>query len=277
MKPREGEYTLRKEDILSLIDSEGESIALVLFSGVQYYTGQLFPIEEVTRAAHDKGCLVGWDLAHAVGNVPLSLHDWDVDFAMWCSYKYLNGGPGAIGGLFVHSKWDDKDLKRQAGWWGHTLSTRFEMPPQFTPIKGAQGWQQSNPSMLSLATLQGSLEIFEEAGGIQTLRAKSIDLTGYLDSLLRQSLYHIPVNTKEGGTGFKIITCGPPDRGCQLSLLIMGGTETMERIFDGLKNRGVIGDERRPDVIRLAPKPLYNTFEDCYWAAKALDEAFQFL
>jgi len=151
------------------------------------------------------------------------------------------------------------------------------MPPQFTPIKGAQGWQQSNPSMLGLATLQGSLEVFEEAGGIQALRAKSLQLTGFLDELLHESPYYIPSGSTEDKVGFKIITCEPPNRGCQLSLLIGGGAGTMELIFEGLKDRGVIGDERRPDVIRLAPQPLYNTFEDCFWAAKALDEAFKSL
>jgi len=151
------------------------------------------------------------------------------------------------------------------------------MPAQFAPIKGAQGWQQSNPSMLSLATLQGSLEVFEEAGGIQALRAKSLQLTGYLEELLHQSPYYISLGSNEDKVGFKIITCEAPNRGCQLSLLITGGAGRMERIFDGLKERGVIGDERRPDVIRLAPKPLYNTFEDCFWAAKALDEAFESL
>jgi len=277
MTPRSGEHTLRAEDILSLIESEGDKIALVIFSGVQYYTGQLFPMQQITRAARNKGCVVGWDLAHAVGNVPLSLHDWEVDFAVWCSYKYLNAGPGAIGGLFVHNKWDEKELKRQAGWWGHDISTRFDMPPQFAPIKGAQGWQQSNPNVFSLAALQGSLEIFDEAGGIEALRSKSLQLTGFLEELLHQSPYYIPLGSSDGKLGFKIITCEAPNRGCQLSLLITGGADTMERIFGGLIDRGVIGDERRPDVIRLAPKPLYNTFEDCYWAAKALDEAFKSL
>jgi len=267
MKPREGEYTLREEDILARIEADGSSIAIVLFSGVQYYTGQLFDMERITKAGQSKGCLVGWDLAHAVGNVPLSLHDWNIDFAVWCSYKYLNGGPGAIGGLFVHNKWDDKDLKRQAGWWGHTLSTRFQMPPQFTPIVGAQGWQQSNPSMLAVASLQGSLDVFDEAG-IEQLRAKSVKMTNYFEEILRRSPYCL--KTKGAGVGFRIIT--GESRGCQLSLLITGGK--MEEVFHGLRKRGVIGDERQPEVIRLAPIPLYNTFEDCYRAAQALDEAF---
>ncbi|KZT31819.1 kynureninase [Sistotremastrum suecicum HHB10207 ss-3] len=275
LHPRPGEYHLREEDILKTISEQGSSIALVLFSGIQYYTGQFFPIKSVTEAAIAQGCIVGWDLAHAVGNVPLQLHDWNVDFAVWCSYKYLNSGPGGMGGLFVHEKWDAKESPRSAGWWGHTLDSRFAMPPTFSPILGAQGFQQSNPSVLAGASLLGSLEVFKEAGGMKPLREKSLKMTHFLESLLRKSSYFKPSSSssKEGEKGFAIITpSDPSSRGCQLSLLILGGI--MQPVFDGLKARGVIGDERKPDVIRLAPIPLYNTFEDCWKAARALEDTF---
>ncbi|KAF8654132.1 hypothetical protein AX16_003663 [Volvariella volvacea WC 439] len=284
LSPREGEYTLREEDILSVIENEGDSIAIVLFSGIQYYTGQLFPMELITRKAKEKGCICGWDLAHAIGNVPLLLHDWDVDFAVWCTYKYLNSGPGGIAGLFIHEKWHAVERPKFAGWWGHELSTRFEMLPKFSPIKGAQGFQQSNPSVLALASLLGSLQVFKEAGFMGPLRERSLKLTQALETLLVQSEYFVPLGEvsrryeveRSQQPGFTIITpSDPTQRGCQLSLLFLPlGSGLMKKIFDLLVQYGVIGDEREPDVIRLAPIPLYNSIKDCESAARYLDLAF---
>ncbi|KAG6911458.1 hypothetical protein DXG01_014532 [Tephrocybe rancida] len=287
VSPREGEYTLREEDILEIIAKEGASIALVLFSGVQYYTGQWFPMESITRKAKEQGCICGWDLAHGAGNVPVSLHDWDVDFAVWCTYKYLNSSPGGIAGLFVHEKWNNVELPKFAGWWGHELTTRFEMPPKFSPIQGAQGFQQSNPCILALASLLGSLQLFKEAGMMGPIRERSLLLTGTLERLLTKSKYFVPLGEVgqlyqqpgSGEPGFTIIT--PSDasqRGAQLSLLVLPtGSGLMQKIFTGLSDRGVIGDEREPDVIRLAPAPMYNTIGDCERAAGYLDEVFETL
>ncbi|XP_006458205.1 hypothetical protein AGABI2DRAFT_190561 [Agaricus bisporus var. bisporus H97] len=283
LHPREGEHILREEDILKVLEEQGASIALVIFSGVQYYTGQLFPMEPVTRMAKEKGCICGWDLAHAVGNVPLRLHDWNVDFAVWCTYKYLNSGPGGIAGLFMHERWNNIERPKFAGWWGHELATRFEMPPVFSPITGAQGFQQSNPSTLALASLLGSLEALQEAGMMNPVRERSIQLTGAFEELLKQSKYFVPTSevqkrhTQSHSTnpGFTIITPeNPSSRGAQLSLLFLPvGSGVMQKVFDKLVLYGVIGDERQPDVIRLAPHSLYNTLEDCQNAAKYLDEA----
>ncbi|KAI0798075.1 kynureninase [Abortiporus biennis] len=286
ISPRKGEFNLRPEDILSAIAEHGSTVALVLFSGVQYYTGQFFPMELITKAAHDQGCICGWDLAHAAGNVPLSLHDWNVDFAVWCTYKYLNSGPGGIAGLFVHEKWENKRI-RNAGWWGHDPSTRFSMPDRFSAIPGAQGYQMSNPSVLATVSLLGSLQVFHDAGGMKPLRARSIRLTGYLESLLQSSRWFIPPNdasTVADGqdinkkkVGFTIIT--PQDiesRGSQLSLLFlpMDG-KVMPEVMSGLAAKGVIGDSRKPDVIRLAPCALYNTFEEVERAVKVLDDVLE--
>ncbi|KIY50945.1 kynureninase [Fistulina hepatica ATCC 64428] len=279
MAPRPGEFTLREEDILETIEKEGDSIALVIFSGVQYYTGQWFPMQRITHAAKAKGCICGWDLAHAVGNVPLSLHDWDVDFAVWCTYKYLNSGPGGIAGLFVHEKWDQKKQPRAAGWWGHTLNTRFEMPPAFTRIRGAQGYQQSNPGILDCASLLGALETLKSAGMIQKWRARSLELTSRFETYLMQSSYYVPVEKSGEATshGFTIITPHDPEcRGAQLSLLFLPtGSDLMRRISDALGSFGVIGDERYPDVIRLAPNPLFNTVKECNDAVMYLNKAFE--
>ncbi|KAJ7582890.1 kynureninase [Mycena floridula] len=270
ISPRAGEHTLREEDIIAALDREGSSIALVLFSGVQYYTGQWFGMENITRKAKEQGCICGWDLAHAIGNVPMFLHDWDVDFAVWCTYKYLNAGPGSIGGLFVHEKWNEGP--KFAGWWGHDPKTRFKMPPRFSPIDGAQGFQQSNPSILAAASLLGSLQIFKEIG-MPAIRERSLILTKHLEDLLRQSPYYEPT----GIPGFTIITPKDPDaRGAQLSLLFLPvGSGTMQKIFDLLVSYGVIGDERHPDVIRLAPIGLYNTVKDCEEAVLYLSKAFE--
>ncbi|KAK7014930.1 kynureninase [Favolaschia claudopus] len=278
MSPRSGEYTLREEDILTMIEREGSSIALVIFAGVQYYTGQWFPMQSITRAAQAQGCICGWDLAHAVGNVPLSLHDWGIDFAVWCTYKYMNAGPGSIAGLFVHEKWKETELPKFAGWWGHDPATRFAMPPKFSPIEGAQGFQQSNPGILVAASLLGSLQVFKEVGMMQPLRERSLQLTGALESLLKKSQYFVPVeeaSTRQSTKpAFTIITPDDPSgRGAQLSLLFLP-SGVMNKVHDALNKRGVIGDERRPDVIRLAPAPLFNTLKDCEQGAMILESVF---
>eukprot|EP01088_Endostelium_zonatum_P016709 TRINITY_DN4628_c1_g1_i1.p1 TRINITY_DN4628_c1_g1~~TRINITY_DN4628_c1_g1_i1.p1 ORF type:complete len:487 (-),score=80.80 TRINITY_DN4628_c1_g1_i1:42-1502(-) len=248
--PRKGEEILRTEDILETIEKHGSEIALILFSGIQYYTGQFFDIQKITEAGHKKGCLVGWDLAHAVGNVALQLHDWNVDWAVWCNYKYMNGGPGTIGGCFVHERHaKDTKLNRFAGWWGHNKERRFNSDP-FDPIPGAFGFRLSNPPVLQCAALQASLRIFDKAG-INQLRKKSEILTGYLEMLITQEL----------GNRVEVLT--PKDwnrRGCQLSLRFKG--VDIEQVFDKLRSRGVICDVRKPDVMRASPAPLYNSFED---------------
>lgn len=270
VSPGEGKLLLHMDDIESILRLHGESTALVLFSGVQYYTGQLFDIEKITKIAHSFGCVVGFDLAHAVGNVPLLLHDWGVDFACWCSYKYLNAGPGAIAGCFVHerhmtarediisdleTKGDDGRAigKGLAGWWGHRLEDRFQMGTEFHPCEGAYRYRLSNPPVLMVACLRASLDLFDEAG-MDRLRAKSIQLTAYLEWLIVNIL---PENT------VRIFTpSDPSQRGCQLSLsFINGGVEV---IHEALENQGVICDVRKPDVMRVAPTPLYNSFNDVY-------------
>lgn len=250
VSPRQGEDMLRTEDIEQLLEEEGHAIALVLLGGVNYYTGQAFDIERITTAAHKNNCLAGFDLAHAAGNIELHLHDWQVDFAVWCSYKYLNSGPGGISGCFVHEKYaDDTSLPRFAGWWGHDKKTRFLMGSDFYPISGAEGWQLSNPPILPLASLRASLDIFEEAG-MQQLVQKSKLLTGYLEFLLLELK----------NERIQIIT--PKDeRGAQLSIRIKNSNKAL---FNQLIQTGVICDWREPDVIRLAPVPLYNSFVDVY-------------
>jgi len=254
--PRPGETATRTEDIEKLIDAEGETIALVMLGGVNYYSGQAFDFSRITRAGHAKGCVVAFDLAHAIGNVPLKLHDWNVDFAVWCSYKYLNGGPGAIAGCFVHERHArDPQLPRFAGWWGHDKENRFLMKPEFRVIPGAEGWQLSNPSILSAAALRASLDIFDEAT-IERLRAKSELLTGYLEFLLNQN----------PSKKFSIIT--PRDaahRGAQLSLRV---SENGRSICDVLAKDGIICDWREPDILRVAAIPLYNTFLDVHTFAE---------
>ncbi|MDX2247453.1 MAG: kynureninase [Bacteroidia bacterium] len=252
LRPRLGEYCLRTEDIEAAIGQAGDSLSLVLIGGVNYYTGQAFDMEKITAAGHKAGAFVGFDLAHAAGNIELKLHDWEVDFACWCSYKYLNSGPGGVGGCFVHQRHiTDPDLPRFAGWWGHDKNTRFKMGPEFHPIPTAEGWQLSNAPILAMASLRASLAIFEEAG-LPALRQKSLLLTGYMEFLLQ--------NAAE--KGIKIITPSTPgERGCQLSLLT---GENGRHIFDRLTHEGVICDWREPNVIRVAPVPLYNTFEEVW-------------
>ncbi|MEP6787663.1 MAG: kynureninase [Acidobacteriota bacterium] len=258
LTPRDSESTLRTEDIVEAIESEGNSIALVLLGGVNYYTGQAFDMRAITEAGHKVGAVVGFDLAHAAGNIELKIHEWDVDFAAWCSYKYLNGGPGAVGGAFIHERHAEAfDLPRFAGWWGHDKETRFLMGPEFQPIAGAEGWQISNPPILQMAALRASLEIFEEAG-MAALVEKSRKLTGYLESLVNNI----------GDKRISIVT--PSDqkqRGCQLSIRVAD-----KSLHERIVARAVFADWREPDVIRVAPAPLYNSFNDVNRFAEILKE-----
>lgn len=254
--PREGETFLHTDDIISTIEQQGDSVALVLFSGVQYQTGQRFDMQKITEAAHKVGAIAGFDLAHAVGNVELSLHDWDVDFAAWCSYKYLNSGPGGVGGVFVHEKHGKSpELPRFGGWWGYDEETRFQMKKGFIPSEGAEGWQLSNAQVFQMAVLKSSLDIFEEAG-LKELFQKRDELTGYLEFLMDEmvQLYpHIPMT---------ILT--PTDkqqRGAQLSLAF---SERGRELHKKLQEAGVIADWREPNIIRVAPAPLYNSFADVF-------------
>lgn len=252
LQPRENETCLRTEDILKTIEENSDSLALVLLGGVNYYTGQKFDFEKITQAGQNAGAIVGFDLAHAAGNVELKLHDWNADFAAWCSYKYLNSGPGGIAGIFVHERHhENENLPRFAGWWGHEKETRFLMDDRFIPIKSAESWQLSNPPIFQLAALKASLDIFEEAG-MKNLLEKSKKLTNYLEFLLDQ------IETDQ----IEIIT--PKDetmRGCQLSIRVKNADKNL---FKAISEKGVIADWREPDVIRVAPVPLYNSFTDCW-------------
>jgi kynureninase len=250
LQPRDGESTLRTEDILGVIDRQGNEIALLLLGGVNYYTGQLYDLEAIVPAARARGIMVGLDLAHAAGNVPLRLHDWGADFAVWCTYKYLNSGPGNTAGCFVHDRHAGlRDIPRFEGWWGHDPATRFLMRPEFVPARGADAWQLSNQSILPLAALRASMDIFDEAG-MEALRAKSLRLTAYLEYLLR----------RDATARVEIITpADPAQRGAQLSLRV---ARNGKALFRHLSDQGVVCDWREPDVIRVAPAPLYNTFLD---------------
>ncbi len=253
-----GEIT--SEQIEYFLEHRGAEIALLLWPGTQYLTGQVFDLPRIAAAARKAGCAVGFDLAHSIGNVPLSLHETDADFAVWCSYKYLNAGPGAIGGCFVHERHAHTTLPRLAGWWGHDPTTRFAMGPQFHAAPGADGWQISNPSILSAAPLLASLELFGEAG-LAHLRAKSVALTGYLAFLLDP--LPIEILTPSGAQG----------RGCQLSLRLGSDAQRGRAVFEQLQRAGMVCDWREPDVIRAAPVPLYNSFEDVFRFATALAAA----
>ncbi|KAI4121239.1 MAG: hypothetical protein LQ338_006479 [Usnochroma carphineum] len=263
--------TITTSQIMTVIDEHASATALILLPGVQYYTGQHLDISTITAHAHSHGIIIGWDLAHAVGNVELHLHDWDVDFAVWCSYKYLNGGPGAIAGLFVHGKHGQVDKTgmgggkveyrhRLSGWWGGDKATRFQMGNQFVPIPGAAGFQVGNPSALAICPLLASLEVFGLTS-MSAIRKKSIELTSYLEELLRRS-------DSEGATDgttqlYRIITpANPAERGAQLSILLKPGL--LEGVMTDLEDQGVVVDERKPDVIRVAPAPLYNSFRDVW-------------
>ena len=252
--------TLSMGAIERALAEHGSRIALVLLPGVQYRTGQVFDLKAITELAHKHGCQVGFDLAHAVGNLPLQLHDSGMDFAIWCSYKYLNGGPGAVGGAFVHARHARATLPRFAGWWGHDKTTRFQMGPEFIPTPGADGWQLSNPPILSLAPLRVSLEIFHRAG-MQRLREKSLQLSGYLEWLVETQLPDV----------LDIVTPkDPARRGSQLSIRVLGGRAQGRALFEYLIDNGIIGDWREPDVIRISPVPLYNRFADCLAFAQAV-------
>jgi kynureninase len=265
LKPRSGESFLRTEDILQEIKNHNNELALVILGGVQYYSGQFFDIKRITNAAHQAGAYAGFDLAHAIGNVPLSLHKHQVDFAVWCSYKYLNAGPGGIAGAFVHEKHAQNfSIPRFAGWWGHHEKERFQMKKGFKPMAGIDGWQLSNFPILPGAALLASLEIFQQAG-IKNLRLKSVQLTGYLEYLLQQ----IDPNEKS----FKLLTPNDSNqRGCQLSIYM---EEKGKKVFTALTRAGVVADWREPNVIRVAPVPLYNTFQEVYTFAQIFKKALK--
>ena len=266
--PREGEQLIRMEDILSKIEEIGDELALVMIGGVNYYTGQLFDMETITKAGHKVGAVVGFDLAHAAGNINLKLHDWGVDFAAWCGYKYLNSSPGGVSGMFVHERHaNNPDLPRFAGWWGYNKEKRFLMEPVFQPMIGAEGWQLSNAPVLGMAAHLASVEIFDQAG-MTAIGEKRDLMTAYLEFVIDK----ISERNKEKCT-FELIT--PRDknqRGAQLSIMAMGQGRAL---FDALSDLGVVSDWREPNVIRVAPAPLYNSFEDCWWFGQLLEKAIQ--
>ncbi len=261
--PRTGEYTLQTEDILKAIADQGEEIALVLFGGVNYFTGQWYDMPAITKAGHEAGAIVGFDLAHAAGNVPLKLHDWEVDFACWCSYKYQNSGPGGISAIFVHEKhFQDEQMQRFAGWWGYQEAQRFKMTKGFVPEAGADGWQVSCTQVIPMSLYYASLRIFETAGFIEPLREKSIRLSAYLFYVIEE------VNKSLGEEQYQIITpATAADRGAQVSIV---AKHKAKEVFNALMANNVLGDWREPNVIRLSPVPLYNSFEDVYTTAEHL-------
>ncbi len=265
VKPRESEHCIRAEDILAAIEKEKDEVALVLFSGVNYYTGQVFPMQEITAAAHKAGAYCGFDLAHAAGNIELKLHDWEADFATWCSYKYLNSGPGGVSGVYIHEKYaTDTNFPRMAGWWGQEKETRFKMEDEFKPIPTAEGWQLSNAPILSMAAHKASLDLFE-AAGMDKLVAKGKLLHNYLCFIVDE------INASHAEKKIEIIT--PRNNGahgCQVSLIML---QDGKKIFDALKSNGVLADWREPDVIRVAPVPLYNNFEDIFRFGQVVREA----
>ncbi|HRW75071.1 MAG: kynureninase [Lewinellaceae bacterium] len=261
LQPRQGSDQVLYEDLETLLEEEGHQIALLLIGGVNYYTGQAYDLRRITALGHRYGCMVGFDLAHAAGNLPLQLHDDGPDFAAWCSYKYLNSGPGSLSGVFVHERHANHPaMPRFEGWWGQDKDTRFLMPDTFTPIQGAEGWQLSNPPILPMAAMRASLDLFDEAG-MDRLTAKSRQLTGFLEYLLQQ----------QSNPRFSLITPSDPDqRGCQLSIRVAGADKS---VFHRLSEQGVIADWREPDVIRVAPVPLYNSFEDVFHFVERLSLA----
>jgi kynureninase len=262
LKPREGEYTLRTEDIVATINAHKDDLAIVMMGGVNYYTGQAFDMKTITEAAHAVGATVGFDCAHAAGNLRLQLHDWDVDFAVWCTYKYLNSGPGGTSGVFVHERHgNNPELVRFAGWWGHDEKVRFQMKKGFKPMEGAAGWQLSNAQIFPMAIHKASLELFDEAG-IENLRAKSETLTAYLEFILADFSDNLTVITPATAA----------DRGCQLSIIVK---ENGKKLFDYLNENGIMPDWREPDVIRMSPVPMYNSFEDVYRIGVALKQYFK--
>lgn len=265
--PRKGEHLIREEDILDQIQQVGDELALVFFGGVNYYSGQVFDMHKITKAGHDVGAFVGFDLAHGVGNIELCLHDWNVDFACWCSYKYLNSGPGGISGVFVHQKHENNPiLPRFAGWWGHDEDRRFLMEDKFVPMLGAEGWQLSNAPVFSMACCKASVDIFSEVG-MERLIKKSRKLTNFMEFVFND------ITQRYDNCNFEVIT--PKEekyRGCQLSVLMHGhGKE----LFDYLSDAGVVTDWREPNVIRLAPVPLYNTFQDIFQLGQIIEKALK--
>lgn len=264
IKRREGEHNIRTEDVLNKIDEIGDELALVLIGGVNYYTGQVFDMKTITEAGHKVGAYVGWDLAHAAGNIELELNKWGVDFAAWCSYKYMNSGPGNVSGYFVHEKHhNDNDLNRFAGWYGHNKERRFLMEPNFDPVHGANGWQVSNLPILSMAPYLASVDMFAEIG-MKKLVAKRNLITSYLEFILHE------IDAELEGAEFEILTpANQEERGCQLSVYLHGqGKE----LFHYLMKNGVVTDWREPNVIRLAPVPLYSSFEDMYHFGQILKQ-----
>lgn len=261
--PRPGEYTLHTEDIEAVIAENADELALVMFGGINYFSGQWFDMEAITKAGHAAGAIVGFDLAHAAGNVPVALHDWDIDFACWCSYKYQNGGPGGISGIFVHEKhFGDRTMNRFAGWWGYQEDIRFKMDKGFVPEPGADGWQISCAQVMPMALYHASLQLFERAGFMAPLRQKSMNLTAYLIYLIGE------VNKELGNEQFKVITpLDAKDRGAQVSVIAKGDAKG---IFMKLVENNVLGDWREPNVIRLSPVPMYNSFEDVYRTGELL-------
>ena len=267
LSAREGEHTVRTEDVLTAIEEAGDELALVMIGGVNYYTGQVFDMETITKKGHHVGAMVGWDLAHGAGNIPLELHDLGCRLACWCSYKYLNSGPGSVSGVFVHERHcNDKDLPRFAGWWGHDKETRFLMQKGFNPIASAESWQLSNAPVLAMAVHNVALQLHDEVG-MEKLREKSILLTAYLEHVIQE------VSEQSASSYFEIITPKQPkERGCQLSILAHG---LGKPLFDKLTAAGVVADWREPNVIRIAPVPMYNSFEDCFRFGEILSSATQ--
>jgi len=262
--PRENEDLCRMEDLEDILNERGNEVALLMIGSTNYYTGQSFPLKEIAALGHKHGCIVGFDLAHGAGNIQPNLHESGADFAVWCTYKYLNGGPGSLGGCFVHERHaHNKNLKRFAGWWGHNKKTRFNMRKEFDALPGAEGWQLSNPPILSMAAIRASLDTFAEAG-FDNLRKKSIKLTGYLEFLLDE-MKNDSINV--------ITPRNPQERGCQLSIQVKNADK---RLHSQLTEAGVISDWREPDVIRIAPAPLYNSFEDVYRFSKKLKEILKY-
>jgi len=258
LSPRKGEDTLRTKDILAAVRDINEELATVILGSVNYYTGQAFDMQSITKAGHKAGAFVGFDLAHGAGNLEMNLHDWNVDFAAWCSYKYLCAGPGAPAGIFIHKTHHDWAGPRLTGWWGHNRNTRFEMNPDFDPIQTAEGWQISNAPVMGMAPLLAAMEIFDEVG-MAAIRVKSEKLTGFLEYLIAVNLPDVAI----------ITPVNPAERGCQLSLVVPGGKNTFEKIL----KKGVVCDWRKPDVIRVAPHPLFNRYTEVYDFVELLEQS----
>ncbi len=258
LRPRESETTLRTKDILAVVRKVNEELATVILGSVNYYTGQAFDMQSITKAGHEAGAYVGFDMAHGAGNLEMNLHDWNVDFAAWCSYKYLCAGPGAPAGIFIHKTHHDWAGPRLTGWWGHNKNTRFEMGSEFNPIQTAEGWQISNAPVMGMAPLLAAMEIFDEAG-MTAIRLKSEKLTGFLEHLIAVNLPAVSI----------ITPTNPIERGCQLSLVVPGGENTFEKI----SKKGVVCDWRKPDVIRVAPHPLFNRYTEVYDFVNLLEQS----